>query len=62
MELQEKLELNKLIKSYEGTNTFIISLKKQLKTNKFLNKVEVGKKSVKVLTDKQYEAAKTVLY
>lgn len=61
MELQEKLELNKQIRSYKGDNSFILSLQKQLKTSKYLEKVEVGKRMVKILSDKQYEAAKTAL-
>ena len=60
MELEEKLELNKLIRKYDGENTFIISLQKSLKTSKYLDKVVVGKKTLKVLSDKQYQAAKTV--
>jgi len=60
MELEEKLELNKLIRKYDGENTFIISLQKALKTSKYLDKVVVGKKTLKVLSDKQYQAAKTV--
>jgi hypothetical protein len=61
MELQEKLELNKQIRSYKGDNSFILSLQKQLKTSKYLEKVEVGKRMVKILSDKQYEAAKSAL-
>ena len=33
MEINEKVELNKKIKSYDGTNSFLLSLQKQLKTN-----------------------------
>ena len=33
MEIKEKVELNKKIRAYEGTNTFLVSLQKQLKTN-----------------------------
>ena len=61
MKLEEKIELNKLIRTYDGSNTFIISLQKQLKTNKFLEKVLVGKKTIKLLSIAQYESAKTVL-
>ena len=61
MELQEKLELNKQIRSYSGDNSFILSLQKQLKTSKYLERVEVGKRKVKILSDKQYEAAKSSL-
>ena len=38
-----------------------ISLQKQLKTSKYLQKIEVGNKEVKVLSDKQYESAKNAL-
>ena len=62
MELQERIELNKKIRTYDGTNSFIISLQKQLKTNKFLKKEDFNGKLVKVLSEKQYEAAKTTLY
>jgi hypothetical protein len=61
MEIKEKLELNKRIRSYDGENSFIISLQKQLKTNKYLDKVEVGGKSLKILSDKQYSYAKDIL-
>lgn len=61
MELQEKLDLNKQIRAYSGDNSFILSLQKQLKTSKYLEKVEVGKRKVKILSDKQYEAAKSAL-
>jgi hypothetical protein len=61
MEMQEKLDLNKKIRNYEGANTFIISLQKQLKTSKYLQKIEIGKKSYKILSDKQYESAKSIL-
>jgi hypothetical protein len=61
MEIEEKIELNKKIRKYSGTNTFLLSLQKQLKTNKNLEKVEVGKKLVKVLSDKQYEVTKTII-
>ena len=57
MELENKIELNKQIRAYKGTNSFILSLQKQLKTNKYLSKVEWKGKEVKILSDKQYEAA-----
>ena len=59
MELNEKLELNKQIRQYKGDNSFVLSLQKQLKTNKFLEKVEVGGRMIKILSEKQYQAAKT---
>jgi hypothetical protein len=61
MELEQKIELNKQIRKYTGSNTFVLSLQKQLKTNKYLSKVEHNGKEVKVLSDKQYEAAITAL-
>jgi hypothetical protein len=57
MELEQKIELNKQIRKYTGSNTFVISLQKQLKTNKYLSKVEYKGKEVKILSDKQYQAA-----
>jgi hypothetical protein len=57
MELEQKIELNKQIRKYTGSNTFVISLQKQLKTNKYLTKVEYKGKEVKILSDKQYQAA-----
>ena len=59
MELEQKIELNKQIRKYTGSNTFVLSLQKQLKTNKYLSKVEHNGKEVKILSDKQYEAAIT---
>ena len=61
MEIEDKIELNKQIRKYTGSNTFVISLQKQLKTNKYLSKVEHNGKEVKVLSDKQYQAAITAL-
>jgi hypothetical protein len=61
MEIEEKIELNKKIRSYKGENTFLLSLQKQLKTSKHLQKVEVGKKMVKILSDKQYEVTKSII-
>lgn len=61
MENIEKIELNKRIKKYEGDNSFILSLQKQLKTSKYLEKVEIEGKSIKILSNKQYEAANGIL-
>ena len=61
MELEQKIELNKQIRKYTGSNTFVISLQKQLKTNKYLSKVEYKGKEVKILSDKQYEASISAL-
>ncbi len=60
MTTDEKLTLNKLIRKYDSTNTYIISLQKALKSN-YIHKVEYNGKSVKLLTDKQYEIAKSIL-
>lgn len=60
MELQEKLELNKKIRKYEGENSFLISLKKNL-ASKWCNKIEVGGKTHKVLSEKQYLVASDLL-
>lgn len=57
MSIEEKIEANKRIRKYDGSNAFVLSLQKQLKTSKYLNKEEFGGKMVKVLSDKQYEAA-----
>jgi hypothetical protein len=61
MELEQKIELNKQIRKYTGNNTFVLSLQKQLKTNKYLSKVEWKGKEVKILSDKQYEAVISAL-
>lgn len=60
MEITEKLELNKLIRKYEGTNDFVLSLKKSL-ASKYCKKVEFEGREYKVLSDRQYEAAKGTL-
>ena len=59
MDIQEKIELNKKIRKYEGSNGFLLSLQKTLKLGKFVERVEHDGKTVKILTDKQYEAAKS---
>ena len=56
MTIEEKIELNKQIRQYQGDNSFVLSIQKQLKTSKYLNKVEFGKRQIKILSDKQYEA------
>lgn len=60
MDMKEVIDLNKKIRSYVGTNTFILSLQKQLKSTKS-KKIEIDGKCIKVLSDKQYEVAKTIL-
>lgn len=57
MTIEEKIEINKRIRKYEGSNPFLLSLQKQLKTSKYVKKEEFGGKQVKVLSEKQYEAA-----
>ena len=60
--IEEKIELNKKIKEYTGTNSFVVSLQKQLKNSKTLDKEDNGKgKLVKVLSEKQYSVAKSLL-
>ena len=59
MTIEEKNELNKKIRKYDGSNSFVISLQKQLKINKYLTKEEFNGKEIKVLSEKQYEAAIT---
>lgn len=61
MSTEEKMELNKQIRAYKGVNSFVISLQKQLKTSKYLQKIEFGGRLVKVLSEKQYEVAKSYL-
>ena len=61
MNIEDKVDLNKKIKKYEGINSFILSLQKQLKTNKNLNKEDFNGKNVKILSDKQYEVAKKLI-
>ena len=61
MELEKKVEINKAIRSYKESNSFMISLQKHLKTNKYLEKVEYKGKMIKILSDKQYEAAISIL-
>ena len=60
MENTEKLELNKAIRKYVGANTFILSLKKNL-SSKYAEKITIGNKTFKVLTEKQYDVAKSIL-
>lgn len=60
MDILEKIKLNKKIKEYDGINTFILSLKKQLVTTKLRGNLE-GKRPIKILSDKQYEASIKIL-
>lgn len=61
MNTEEKNKLNKEIRKYEGSNSFLISLKSQLKTNKTLKKEQLGKRMIKVLSDKQYDVVKSLI-
>lgn len=61
MNIEEKVEINKKIRSYDGDNTFIKSLQKQLKTNTKLAKEEFKGKNVKILSDRQYSVAINLL-
>lgn len=58
MEISEKILINKVLRAYKGSNAFLLSLKKSL-SGKYCEKVMVGNKSYKILTDKQYLAAKS---
>jgi hypothetical protein len=60
MEISEKLELNKKIRTYTGENSFILSLKKNL-ASKWCQKIDVDGRSFKILSDKQYSVAKDLL-
>jgi hypothetical protein len=60
MTIEEKIELNKSIKKYEGDNSFMLSLKKSL-ASKYCKKESLGNKEYKVLSEKQYLAAKETL-
>jgi len=60
MTIEEKIELNKTIKKYEGDNSFMLSLKKSL-ASKYCKKESLGSKEYKVLSEKQYLAAKDTL-
>jgi hypothetical protein len=60
MDIEQKITINKLLRKYDGGNTFLLSLQKQLKSTK-ANKVEFKGKQVKVLSDKQYITAQSIL-
>jgi hypothetical protein len=61
MEITETVELNKKIRAYDGHNSFVLSLQKQLKTNTKLVKEDFNGKPTKVLSDRQYSVAKSLL-
>ena len=51
----KKIEINKLLRKYNGSNSFVISLKKSL-SSKYCKKIEFNGREYKVLSDKQYES------
>ncbi len=59
MEFTEKIELNKKIRKYVGDNSFLLSLKKNLASS-YCKKEDFNGKLYKTLSDKQYEAAKSI--
>ena len=61
MSIDEKIALNREIRKYKGENSFLLSLKKQLKSNQYLERVEVGKRKVKILSERQYKTAISLL-
>jgi len=61
MNIEEKIELNKLIRKYTGSNSFVLSIQKYLKNSKNLSKELYGKRMVKVLSEPQYESVKSAL-
>lgn len=61
MNTEEKNNLNKIIRNYKGNNDFILSLKKHLRNNKYLKREKIGDKEIKILSEKQYEIAKSIL-
>lgn len=58
MSIEEKLDINKKIRKYNGDNEFLLSLKKSL-SGKYCQKIIIGNKTYKILSDRQYEAAIT---
>lgn len=60
LDIEKKIILNKLLRKYDGNNTFILSLQRQLKSTK-VSKIEFKGKFIKILTDKQYQAAESIL-
>jgi len=61
MNIQEKVELNKVIRKYDGSNEFILSLKRSL-SSKYCKREALGERIIKILSDKQYDSAKETLY
>lgn len=62
MTIEEKNIANKRIRKYEGNNTFVLSLQKQLKSSaKYIIREKLGNRNIKVLTEKQYEVVIDIL-
>jgi hypothetical protein len=51
--------LNKEIRKYKGDNSFMLSIQKGLKNSR--NSYEMNGRKYKILSDKQYEAVKSIL-
>lgn len=56
MTIEGKLSINKKLRGYKGQNQFLLSLKKSL-SGKYCQRVQVGNKTYKVLSEKQYNSA-----
>lgn len=60
MDIEEKMILNKLIRSYNGDNYWLVEFKKKLKS-KYTDKIMYKNKYVKVLSDKQYDIVRDII-
>ena len=58
--IEEMIDLNKKIRNYDGQNTFINSLKKHLSSTR-VTKISHNGRNIKILSNKQYEVAKSLL-
>jgi len=61
MSIEEKIELNKRVRRYEGDNSFLVSVTKYLKTTKNFFLDSNGKKH-KELSEKQYKAVSEMTF
>ena len=61
MDISDKIEINKRVRSYVGDNSFLLSIKKQLATSKYLSKEKIGNKTIRVLSEKQYDVVLQLL-
>ena len=62
MTIEDKNITNKLIRKYDGKNEFVLSLKRQLKSNaKYITREKLGNRTIKVLSEKQYEVVIGIL-